>query len=351
MRRIIRGGVSYYHCFSRVVDRRIIFHSGEKEAVRSILRKLERFLGLRVATYCLLGNHFHLLVEVPERDSIPPLTAESLLSLLPLLYDRVTVETVAAQIGAMRKSGDAAGEKALLDRYERRRGDLSVFLKELKQRISIFMNKRLGRTGTLWESRFKSLLVEGGENALLTVAAYIDLNPVRAGLVSRPEDYRWSGYGESMGSGRGSQSAREGLASIQREALESPGRRDCLPEWQVTLERYRRLLYLDGAENPMTSKPGEASSKGISRELVERVENGEASLTLPELLRLKVRYFSDGAVLGSTAFVEEIFQSLKAESRIGAHRSSGARRPRGADWGELRVLRDLKVGVIEASRN
>jgi hypothetical protein len=43
------------------------------------------------------------------------------------------------------------------------------------------VNRRLERTGTLWEGRFKSVLVEGGEQALLTVAAYIDLNPVRAG--------------------------------------------------------------------------------------------------------------------------------------------------------------------------
>jgi hypothetical protein len=62
-----------------------------------------------------------------------------------------------------RKTGDLAHERNLLERYEHRRGDLSIFLKELKQRVSIFMNRRLGRTGTLWEGRFKSVLVEGGE--------------------------------------------------------------------------------------------------------------------------------------------------------------------------------------------
>lgn len=342
MRRIIRGGVSYYHCFSRVVDRRIIFHSGEKEAVRSILRKLERFLGLRVATYCLMGNHFHLLVEVPERDSIPPLTAESLLSLLPLLYDRVTVETVAAQIGAMRKSGDAAGEKALLDRYERRRGDLSVFLKELKQRISIFMNKRLGRTGTLWEGRFRSLLVEGGEAALLAVAAYIDLNPVRARLVERPEDYRWSGYGEASGTGKGAAAARLGLGSILREALESPG---SSLDWAHTRDRYRRLLYIEGEEIPSDEAYHSPARPGIAPEIVSQVTSGAPPDSLPELLRRKVRYFCDGAVLGSEAFVEEIFGKLRAEGRISPKRRSGARAPRGKGWGDLKVLRDLQVHV------
>lgn len=346
MNRLIGRGISYYHCFSRVVDRQVVFHAGEKEVFRSILRKLEQFLGLRVATYCLMGNHFHLLIEVPERESIPPLTSETLLTLLPLLYDRATVETIASQIEQMRKSGDIAGERALLERYERRRGDLSIFLKELKQRVSIFMNKRLARTGTLWECRFKSLLVEGGENALQTVAAYIDLNPVRAGLVSRPEDYRWSGYGEAMGTGKGCETAKIGLGSIQREALEAPGRPECLPSWQVTLERYRRLLYLDGVELEGSPEAGGKARKGISPDLVEKVTEGKAALTLPEVLRLKVRYFCDGAVLGSAAFVEGTFAMLQAEGRIGPKRQSGARRLRGADWGELRVLRDLQVRVI-----
>ncbi len=194
---------SFYHCVSRVVDRRFVFHASEKEAFRSILRKLERFLDVRVATYCLMGNHFHLLLEVPERETLEPLTPESLLRRLPLLYGPDKVNEVAAEFERARVSGTAAWEKEILSRYERRRADLSIFLKELKQRVSIFVNRRLERTGTLWEGRFKSVLVEGGEQALLTVAAYIDLNPVRAGLVKRPEDYRWSGYGEAVGGSKG----------------------------------------------------------------------------------------------------------------------------------------------------
>ena len=52
------------------------------------------------------------------------------------------------------------------------------------------------------------MLVEGSENALITVAAYIDLNPVRAGIIGNPEDYRWCGYGEAMSGSRGAKKAR-----------------------------------------------------------------------------------------------------------------------------------------------
>jgi hypothetical protein len=72
-------------------------------------------------------------------------------------------------------------------------------MKTFKQRATQSYNTRHGRKGTLWEERFKSILIQGHSgNALATVAAYIDLNPVRARIVSDPKDYRFSGYGEAM---------------------------------------------------------------------------------------------------------------------------------------------------------
>tara|TARA_B100001123_G_scaffold354875_1_gene407626 strand:- start:165 stop:374 length:210 start_codon:yes stop_codon:yes gene_type:complete len=64
-----------------------------------------------------------------------------------------------------------------------RMGDLSFFIKELKQWFSIWYNRTHKRYGTLWAERFKSVLVKGVPASLKTIAAYIDLNPVRAGLV------------------------------------------------------------------------------------------------------------------------------------------------------------------------
>jgi putative transposase len=85
---------------------------------------------------------------------------------------------------------------------------VSVFMQELKKRFTWWYNKRVGRKGPLWEDRFKSVLVENDETVLLTMAAYIDLNPVHAGLVKDPKDYRWSGYGEAVA---GNKARRVGL--------------------------------------------------------------------------------------------------------------------------------------------
>ncbi|MDA7922781.1 chemotaxis protein CheW, partial [Verrucomicrobiales bacterium] len=72
-----------------------------------------------------------------------------------------------------RDKGDSKWEEKILNRYRRRMGDVSVFMQELKQRFSQWYNKRNSRKGTLWEGRFKSVLVEGDDQALMTMAAYI----------------------------------------------------------------------------------------------------------------------------------------------------------------------------------
>jgi hypothetical protein len=64
-------------------------------------------------------------------------------------------------------------------------------MKTLKQKFSIWFNRTHGHVGVLWEARFKSVIVDGEWSSLLKVAAYIDLNAVRAGLADDPKDYRW----------------------------------------------------------------------------------------------------------------------------------------------------------------
>jgi hypothetical protein len=90
--------------------------------------------------------------------------------------------------------------------------DLSEFMKSLLERFTKRFNRTHSRSGKLWEDRFKSVIVGSGV-AARRMAAYIDLNPVRAGMVKDPADYRWSSYGEAVGGGKkgNSKKAREGL--------------------------------------------------------------------------------------------------------------------------------------------
>jgi hypothetical protein len=291
-----------------------------------------------------MSNHFHLLLEVPDRETLAPLDEEGLLAVLPLLYSGDVVEGVKQEFERARAAGDERWHREILARYERRRGDLGHFLKEVKLRITFYMNKRLGRTGTLWEGRYKSVLVEDNEQALLTISAYIDLNPIRAGLVTNPEDYRWSGYGEAVGGGRRAQKARVGLGLMLSESLQDPEFRQ---DWRRTAARYRIFLYLDGQEIAGGSEPGQRGRRGMKAEVVEAVVEQGGTMPVRQVLRHRVRYFCDGAVLGTAAFVNSVFEREQTlRNRFGEKRTSGARRMRGADWGGLRVLRDLQRDVI-----
>jgi putative transposase len=342
--RLLGTGRSFYHVMSRVVDRRKVFEAKDKEIFRKILRNQEAFSGVRIVTYCLMSNHFHLLLEVPDRETLQPLDEEGLLAVLPLLYEGHVVDGVKQELERARAAGDERWHREILSRYERRRGDLGLFLKEVKLRITFYMNKCLGRTGTLWEGRYKSVLVEDCEQALLTISAYIDLNPIRAGIVSEPENYRWCGYAEAVAGGRRGQKAREGLGLMLGEALQDP---DFRQDWRRTSARYRMFLYQDGQEVAGDPDLGQRGRRGMKAEVVEAVLEQGGVMPVRQALRHRVRYFCDGAVLGTAAFVNEVFereQSLR--KRFGEKRTSGARRMRGADWGDLRVLRDLQKDVM-----
>ena len=73
------------------------------------------------------------------------------------------------------------------------RDDISDFMKQVAQRYTRFVNKRHGRTGTLWEGRFRSSLIDS-EQYLLRCYRYVEMNPVRARIVDHPAQYRWSSY-------------------------------------------------------------------------------------------------------------------------------------------------------------
>ena len=335
---MIRKGESFYHCMSRVVDKQFIFNEMEKNCFRKIMRKLEQFLGVEVVTYCLMSNHFHLLVRVPDKERNAALSEEELLELLPVLYQGNQLMEVRQKLELARKSGDSRWTRQILETFEKRRGNLSVFLKELKQRFTQWYNRRKGRRGTLWEDRFKSVLVEGSENALLTMAAYIDLNSVRAGLVDDPKDYGWCGYAEAVA---GNRMARRGLCAILEQ---TPYAENWKVTWRDTAAKYRLLLFGKGEAVAADPEFGTKGKLGFSTERIEaEIERG-GKLSIPEILRCRVRYFCDGAIFGSVEFVNEVFQAQR--SRYGPKRKTGARRMQGADWGELRVLRDLRVDVF-----
>jgi hypothetical protein len=181
--------------------------------------------------------------------------------------------------------------------------------------------------------RFKNVIVEDGQ-ALRTMAAYIDLNSVHAGLVEDPKDYRWSAYGEAMG---GSQRAQRGLCRVLDVGIEAWA--NPMPRDEVCgREKYRVWLYTDGRER--LDCQGEVAKAGFDGETSERVTREEKGKLSPaELIRTRVRHFSQGLAVGSRAWVEGLFAANK--ERFGPKRASGARKLKSGD-ASLWSLRDLQ---------
>ncbi|MFV0416189.1 MAG: transposase [Chthoniobacterales bacterium] len=258
-------GDAYYHCMSRAVDRRFIFGDEEKTYFYEWMRRLERFSSVEVVTWCLMSNHFHLLLRVPDKERLGRLSLEELKEELRRLYGKEGAGDVLQELERAEAAGDVRWVEEIRERYEVRRGDLSKFMKELKQRFTMWYNRREGRRGTLWEDRFKSVLVEGSDKALMTMAAYIELNPVRAGLVEDPKDYRWCGYAEAVAGGA---LARKGLCRLLDQTSYGTNR---MVNWKGVSRRYRRLLFEHGEERSYDEGDVREKRHGIIAEKVDEV--------------------------------------------------------------------------------
>lgn len=334
---------------SRVVDRQFVLHDEEKNHFVALMRKLEAFHGMRVVTYCIMSNHFHILIEEPAREVARSLDAETILRRIGFLYDATTVRTVKEELARAKAAGDGEWEEQILNRFRKRMGDLAGFMKDLKQRYSQWHNRRQGRKGTLWEDRYKSVLVEGDSKALMTMAAYIDLNPIRAGMVSKVEDYRWCGYASALG---GNKWARRGLGRILTASAHVSGE-DFEEKWPETANLYRLWLYHEGEEREVVeTTENKPRKKGFPREAVEKEQTRQGRMPLTEAIRYRVRYLTEGAVFGSERFVNDVFD--RNRKKFGKTRQSGAREMREANWNGLYVLRDLRDEILiptKASRN
>jgi putative transposase len=332
--------VAYYHVVSRIVDRQMVLGAEERDELIKQMRRYEALGGLRVVTYCIMSNHFHMLVEVPPRPitEAPLFTEAEWLRHIERSLGKGKADGFRQLFEMYRGNGCEAVIGAVMAGYEKRMFNVSCFMQNVKQSFSAWFNKRRGRKGTLWEETFRSVLVEGAGPTLATMAAYIDLNPVRAKLVDDPAEYLWSGYGEAIAAGSDGAKARAGLAVVGRifgeEAQGDAG-------WEAVAARYRLWLYGEGQE--VRSDGVSAGRVGFSLEEIEKVRAEGGKLSLGQMLRLKVNYFSRAGIFGTAGFINEVFESVR--ERFGKNRKTGARKLRGVETGPLRVLRDLKQGM------
>jgi REP element-mobilizing transposase RayT len=261
----VKGEPSVYHVISRTTLEGFVLGAVEKDHLLGLMKRLSEFYFAEVLGFCLMGNHFHLVVRMyPENNYSEEEVRER--------YDRRYGQEKAASLGdrQMRELGQ-------------KMADLSEYVKEIKQDFSRYYNKLHRKKGYFWSERFKSVIVENGET-LINCLAYIELNPVRAGLVKRPEDYRWCSLGYHV------QSRNKGRFLSLDFGLWEFG----IKSAKERLRDFRRFVYEKGG------------LEGLEKERRRHFEVGRA-----DRFRLRTRYFTDSGIIGSKAYVSSLYLAFK----------------------------------------
>ena len=135
---------AYYHITSRGIERRSIFHNnGERLKFLAYLESATERYNAVIHAYCLMNNHYHLLLETPA-------------------------------------------------------GNLSQIMRHINGAYTSYFNTKRRRAGHLFQGRFKGIVIDADDYAK-ELSRYIHLNPVRTGIVEKPEQYRWSSYAAYIG--------------------------------------------------------------------------------------------------------------------------------------------------------
>jgi REP element-mobilizing transposase RayT len=331
----VNSSVINAHLISRALDRTMIFDDVAKEKFRQLLAQQLAFSQIELVTFCIMGNHWHLLVSLDTAQPNPLQDApdDAFLDHLSLIYSDTEVQKIGWQLASYRAGNFEESAAKLRQKYLDRMRDIPHFVKELKQRFSRWHNRRSKRKGTVWEDRYKSVQVEDNETAMRTMAAYIDLNPVRAGVVQDPKDYRWSGYGEAVA---GVASSRAGLTHLVKTEC---GDDSETATWDQIQAIYRCWLYEEGQE--VRSDDGQVIRRGFSPQTSEMVINRQqGAIARSVLVKARVRHFTEGMAIGGKAFLEAIFQARR--NVFPPDRIDGARKIQGVRWGGLMTMRDLR---------
>jgi REP element-mobilizing transposase RayT len=274
---VVKNQTAVYHVMSRTALEGFPLEAYEKDYLLDLIKRMAGLFFTEVYGFALMGNHFHLLVKmIPE--------------------DHFTDDEVKGRLIRYYGKKKAPADNGQLPMIRQKLASLSEFVREIKVHFARFYNKRHGRRGYFWGDRFKSVIVERGET-LINCLAYIDLNPVRAGIVAKPEDYRWNslGYHIQANNEDGFLSTDFGLKQFN---VKSENER---------VRLYREYVYETGAIIPST-KP---YTKAIDSKTVTKERKRDFEISRADRFLYRTRYFTDSGIIGSREFVAGTYRQFK----------------------------------------
>lgn len=182
----------YYHCISRCVRHAFLCGQGyehRKQWIEQRLQRLSHSFAVSICGFAVMDNHLHVLVRL-DPDEVSGWSDEQVVRRWLAVYPPRTMKLDDPQVvdAAVR---ELAADEAKVQTYRQRLANLGWFMKALKEPLARLANKEDQCSGTFWASRYKSIAILD-EEALLATCAYIDLNPVAAGVAATPETSRYT---------------------------------------------------------------------------------------------------------------------------------------------------------------
>ena len=275
-RMVINDETTVYHVMSRTALDGFPLGEIEKDFMLDIIKRYSALYLVEILGFCLMGNHFHILVK-----TIPGYK----------FTDRDIKKRYVNFYG-----DDRDFTNGLIPSLREKLSSLSEFIREIKVGFARYYNRRHHRRGYFWGDRFKSVIVDKGET-LVNCLAYIDLNPLRAGIVSRPEEYRWNSLGYHVQTNN-----RDDFLSTDFGLNEFNVKSE-----KERIRRYRRYVYEAGAIN----RPDKMQAKVIDDKVVTKERKKDFEISRISRFRYRTRYFTDSGIIGSKEFVSTNYQRFK----------------------------------------
>jgi len=296
---------AWYHLYSRVAGRSGEYPLAEKRARRKVV-ELFRFYSsvyfVRIAGFSVMGNHYHTVVRFSDPVEVE---RDELMRRALILYPKESVKLNAWSAEQWNKFRD-------------RLFDVSEFMRNFQAAFARWFNASHERKGRFWGDRFKSTLLED-EKAVMDCLLYIELNPVRAGIVERPEDYEGSSvFFREIGTDRW-------LIPI-KDLMFAKKRSDALHD-------YKAAMYYRG------NVPSKEGQRAIPDHVLRREE--ERGFTTAGAYKKRARHFVDGVVIGSEDFVRSHLNALRETGNYIRRKN-----PIKTKWGNTHTLKEQRTTEV-----
>jgi REP element-mobilizing transposase RayT len=269
---VVTDEPTVYHVLSRTALDGFPLGAVEKDYLVQLIRRLSSVYFAEVLGFSVLGNHFHLVVRMRPAETVS---------------DAEVRKRFEIYHGS---DGDRELTDGQIPLLRTKWASLSEYMREIKQTFSRFYNKQYARRGFFWGDRFKSLIVEDGDT-LVNLLAYVELNCVRAGLVERPEQYRWCSLGYHA------QTGNKGAFLSLNFGLTAFGEMNDAERFRF----YRQFVYRVGS---LQSGKGAALPAAV----LEDEEARGFALGTVDRFRYRTRYFTDSGVIGTKEFVSRCYR-------------------------------------------